>query len=99
VETLRKTHSGVKVRLDQCLCGSANGIKTKLEAQKCPTGAARKFYIFQISEPAETHYFPLKRGGWIGHTQFSVGVIAFYEKVIKVKADVAAYLINCFPSA
>jgi len=25
--------------------------------------------------------------------------IAFYEKVIKVKADVAAYLINCFPSA
>jgi hypothetical protein len=24
---------------------------------------------------------------------------AFYEKVIKVKADVAAYLINCFPSA
>jgi len=24
--------------------------------------------------------------------------IAFYEKVIKVKADVAAYLINCFPS-
>jgi len=28
-----------------------------------------------------------------------VGVIAFYEKVIKVKADVAAFLINCFPSA
>ena len=26
-------------------------------------------------------------------------VIAFYEKVIKVKADVAAFLINCFPSA
>jgi len=26
--------------------------------------------------------------GW----QFSTGVIAFYEKVIKVKADVAAYL-------
>jgi len=26
-------------------------------------------------------------------------VAAFYEKVIKVKADVAAYLINCFPSA
>jgi hypothetical protein len=26
-------------------------------------------------------------------------VIAFYEKVVKVKADVAAYLINCFPSA
>jgi len=25
--------------------------------------------------------------------------IAFYEKVIKVKADVAAFLINCFPSA
>ena len=25
-------------------------------------------------------------------------VIAFYEKVIKVKADVAAFLINCFPS-
>jgi hypothetical protein len=23
----------------------------------------------------------------------------FYEKVIKVKADVAAFLINCFPSA
>jgi len=28
-----------------------------------------------------------------------VSAIAFYEKVIKVKADVAAYLINCFPSA
>ena len=28
-----------------------------------------------------------------------VGVIAFYEKVIKVKADVAAFLINCFSSA
>jgi len=26
--------------------------------------------------------------GW----QFSTGVIAFYEKVIKVKADVAAFL-------
>jgi hypothetical protein len=26
-------------------------------------------------------------------------VAAFYEKVIKVKADVAAFLINCFPSA
>jgi hypothetical protein len=25
--------------------------------------------------------------------------MAFYEKVIKVKADVAAFLINCFPSA
>ena len=25
--------------------------------------------------------------------------MAFYEKVIKVKADVAANLINCFPSA
>jgi hypothetical protein len=24
-------------------------------------------------------------------------VMAFYEKVIKVKADVAAFLINCFP--
>ena len=28
-----------------------------------------------------------------------MSVIAFYEKVIKVKADVAAFLINCFPSA
>jgi len=28
-----------------------------------------------------------------------LSVTAFYEKVIKVKADVAAYLINCFPSA
>jgi hypothetical protein len=28
-----------------------------------------------------------------------MSVNAFYEKVIKVKADVAAYLINCFPSA
>ena len=25
--------------------------------------------------------------------------MAFYEKVVKVKADVAAYLISCFPSA
>jgi len=25
--------------------------------------------------------------------------MAFYEKVIKVKADVAAFLINCFSSA
>jgi hypothetical protein len=28
-----------------------------------------------------------------------LSVIGFYEKVIKVKADVAAFLINCFPSA
>jgi hypothetical protein len=28
-----------------------------------------------------------------------LSTIAFYEKVIKVKADVAAFLINCFPSA
>jgi len=28
-----------------------------------------------------------------------LSAIAFYEKVIKVKADVAAFLINCFPSA
>ena len=28
-----------------------------------------------------------------------MSVMAFYEKVIKVKADVAAFLINCFPSA
>jgi hypothetical protein len=28
-----------------------------------------------------------------------LSVMAFYEKVIKVKADVAAFLINCFPSA
>ena len=28
-----------------------------------------------------------------------LSVMVFYEKVIKVKADVAAYLINCFPSA
>ncbi len=28
-----------------------------------------------------------------------MSAIAFYEKVIKVKADVAAYVINCFPSA
>src|ERR1035441_1728862 len=27
-----------------------------------------------------------------------LSVMAFYEKVIKVKADVAAYLINCFRS-
>ena len=26
-----------------------------------------------------------------------MSVMAFYEKVIKVKADVAAFLINCFP--
>jgi len=29
----------------------------------------------------------------------SIYANAFYEKVIKVKADVAAFLINCFPSA
>jgi len=33
------------------------------------------------------------------HQQPALSVIAFYEKVIKVKADVAAFLINCFPSA
>ena len=31
--------------------------------------------------------------------QRSKRVMAFYEKVIKVKADVAAFLINRFPSA
>jgi hypothetical protein len=29
----------------------------------------------------------------------NLSVTAFYEKVVKVKADVAAFLINCFPSA
>ena len=33
------------------------------------------------------------------NTPASTSEIAFYEKVIKVKADVAAFLINCFPSA
>jgi len=34
------------------------------------------------------------------HQESVVGVNAFYEKVIKVKADdVAAFLINCFSSA
>jgi hypothetical protein len=33
------------------------------------------------------------------HSKQSMSANAFYEKVIKVKADVAAYLINCFPSA
>jgi hypothetical protein len=28
---------------------------------------------------------------------WSIRAMAFYEKVIKVKADVAAFLINCFP--
>jgi len=32
-------------------------------------------------------------------TTASMSVMAFYEKVIKVKADVAAFLINCFPFA
>jgi len=31
------------------------------------------------------------------HQKSGCWVIAFYEKVIKVKADVAAFLINCFP--
>ena len=31
--------------------------------------------------------------------RFNRLAIGFYEKVIKVKADVAAFLINCFPSA
>jgi hypothetical protein len=62
VETLRKTHSGVKVRFNQCLCGSVNGIKIRLEAQKCPTAAARNFIDFRFPEHAETHHFPLKRG-------------------------------------
>jgi hypothetical protein len=32
-----------------------------------------------------------------GEETAQAGVMAFYEKVIKVKADVAAFLINCFP--
>jgi hypothetical protein len=77
----------VKVRLDQCLYGSANGIKTKLAALKRPTGAARYFYIFRISEPAETHHFPLKRGAWIDHEQFSVGVIACLHHLSPAAAE------------
>jgi hypothetical protein len=41
-------------------------------------------------------------GGPQAHRKLTTRVltaIAFYEKVIKVKADVAAFLINCFPSA
>jgi hypothetical protein len=37
--------------------------------------------------------------GNVGVRRGILSVIAFYEKVIKVKADVAAFLINCFPSA
>ena len=33
------------------------------------------------------------------NSDWVVSVNAFYEKVIKVKADVAAFLINCFSSA
>jgi hypothetical protein len=35
----------------------------------------------------------------VGAEDRSMSAIGFYEKVIKVKADVAAYVINCFPSA
>ena len=35
----------------------------------------------------------------LGSSRGSKRVMAFYEKVTKVKADVAAYLISCFPSA
>jgi hypothetical protein len=40
-----------------------------------------------------------KPDGWTVGGKPILAIIAFYEKVIKVKADVAAYLINCFPSA
>ena len=37
--------------------------------------------------------------GLVAPLRSLTGSERFYEKVIKVKADVAAYLINCFPSA
>jgi hypothetical protein len=47
--------------------------------------------------------FPFDNGAkWLLSINRHKGVLsemAFYEKVIKVKADVAAYLISCFPSA
>ncbi len=36
-------------------------------------------------------WFERRFGRWV------LSEMAFYEKVVKVKADVAAYLINCFP--
>ena len=36
---------------------------------------------------------------WPHRPRLSMSEMAFYEKVVKVKADVAAFLINCFPSA
>jgi len=35
----------------------------------------------------------------VGHETLAMQRPSIYEKVVKVKADVAAYLINCFPSA
>ena len=53
------------------------------------------------------NFHPLLHAGLPRRTNISIAlrmpgagilsVTAFYEKVIKVKADVAAFLINCFP--
>ena len=46
------------------------------------------FFCYGLSmNPHSTNYAP----------SGVLSVMAFYEKVIKVKADVAAFLINCFP--
>jgi hypothetical protein len=40
-----------------------------------------------------------RNANYLRETDGILSAMAFYEKVIKVKADVAAFLINCFPSA
>jgi hypothetical protein len=52
--------------------------------------------------PPLRHVLAEMNSGKFGETETLLlnarSIIAFYEKVIKVKADVAAYLIKCFPS-
>lgn len=55
----------------------------------------------QVNETREVRYFAEGQLAKIAIalTDRALSANAFYEKVIKVKADVAAFLINCFPSA
>jgi len=71
-----------------------------MDAERQPSFPSRTLRLSRgtivVHAPTGTVRQLLKHRGYTHNPV--VGVIAFYEKVIKVKADVAAYLINCFPS-
>ena len=72
-------------RSNQCACA---------DGKVCPKSNKNEFHV-PLTSPTSLEM--LKNPHYAQNP--SMSAMAFYEKVIKVKADVAAFLINCFPSA